>query len=439
MRIVMIIDQRITYGRKFLLSLLVALLSIALNAQNDTAMKSKKFTSIVDPGAGYISAGYSYGLTPFTMIDSAVGGYFIVEGNQLFSVKNAPINISGRYTTLKNVSGLNNNVRVSFDANTYKEQLKQRAKAKALSYKDSILNVRNLEQQYTKRLYYLQYLNSLPADQYNNKVARPAINDSLNIHSSDSLTALPSILKNELPELSLPQGEGYKEELNTIITQQRHVLDSIRNLRTQFQLLQSKADSIAALKSGEINPDISSKLSAIRALEVGLCYPMHSPLSLYGIPLRGVNAEFETQKVYFSVAAGRTISNLLFTNDLLQHNLNNVQNLYNFFDFNNAVAGRTIAAVRLGAGAKDKSHVHVGFLWGRGLESYWQDSTHVLNTSALEQNLVADIDVSFTFAKNHSINVNFAKSVLNNLNGSPEDDQAQQVKLTDFNYRSHAA
>jgi hypothetical protein len=436
----MINDLALSYVRFFILSLSATLICIDLNSQNDSSMNHEEKSKSYSIGAGYISAGYNYGLTPFSMIDSTVGGYFTLEGNQQVQVLNAPINISGRYTTLKNVSGLNNSIHVSFDVNAYKEQLKQQAKAKALSYKDSILNIRNLEQQYTKQLYYLQYLNSLPEDQYQKKISKPVVADSAMVSAQDSLPNVNPVSAPSIPQLTLPQGPAYKQELNSLIEKQRTILDSIRTLRSQLQVLQVKSDSIADLRNKELEPSVGlPKLSAIRNFEVGLCYPMHSPLSLYGIPLRGINTEFETNKFYFSLAAGRTISNLLFTNDLLQNNLNNVRNLYNFFDFNNPVAGRTIAAVRLGAGRKENSHVHFGFLWGKGLESYWQDSTTALNTQAVEQNLVADIEAAFNIATNHQISFNYAKSVLKSSLNENENNSETAQKLTDVNYRSHAA
>ena len=429
-----------------LLLLTVALNTIDSFAQSDTTMNLENTNrKLITAGAGYLTAGYQYGLTPYAMMDSTVGGFFSIEGNQQVNIASAPINISGRYSTLRNVTGLNNSIHVSFDAAAYKEQLRQRAKQKAVSYKDSIVNMQSLEQKYTQRLYYLQYLNTLSPEQYKKKFpqqpALPGV-DSLqpNIPKTDSLVPDVQVPKYALPSLSLPTGEGYKDSLSTIIEQQRMLLDSIRNVRSRFEKLQHLTDSISAMKNGEL-PSAGQLpwLSRVRSFEAGLCYPMLSPFSLYGIPLRGFVTEVETGKMYFAASAGKTISNLMFTQSLLENNISNARNLYNFFDFTNVESGRTVAAVRVGAGQKDGNHIIAGLLWGKGLQSYWQDSSVTLNTAETEQNVVADIDASFRLGKIHQFSFNYAKSVIRNTNTAIENDTSGQPRLTDPGYRSHAA
>lgn len=400
-------------------------------------------------GQGYLNAGYTYGLSPLMVRDSSATGYFRLEGNQQVSVRGIPFSVTGYYSSLKNVTGLNNSIRVSFDAAAYREKLKNQLKEKTLQLGDSIKQLQASAQQYEKQLYYLKYLQTLNPDQYKRRLQmdRPKLPadtlQSIIPPNTDSLKPdLPKVQQPavSLPAFTLPQGENYRDSLNRLVTAQQEKLNSVTMLIAQLKTQVHRADSL--LRDPKV-PSASLPgnrfFTSVQNLQIGMCYPSFSPFLLSGIPLRGFSMELERNNYYFAAAAGKTISNLLFTPDLVQQNLNNVRNLYNFFDFNSVESGRNIAAVKAGRGKKDGTHLFAGLLYGKGLESYWLDSSATaLNTEQQEKNWVAEIDARFDISPNHHIGLNYAKSVVKQISADPELEATQQLNWLDTRYRSNA-
>ncbi|MEO5645222.1 MAG: hypothetical protein ABIS12_18010 [Bacteroidia bacterium] len=364
------------------------------------------------------------------------------------NVKTLPFNVSGYYTSLHNVTGLNNSIRISFDAQAYKERLKNKTHIPTDGLKDSLGNLNSVKQKYTQRLYYLKYLQTLSPQQYQHQLQQGK--DKLSTSAKDSLEAVATdgdslkILKYKkpnfsLPQIKLPEGENYKETLNDLVNQQQSRIDSLNLVYKNIQQKITTADSLNQSLAAPLNSRGSKFFSNVQSLQIGLCYPSISPFLLSGIPLRGFSMEVERKGFYYAIAAGKTISNMLLTQNVIQNNLDNYRNLYNFFDFNNVQSGRNIVAIKAGRGTKNGTHLFAGLLYGKGLESYWQDSSYS-SPSALqsERNWVAEIDGRFDINKNHSVLLNYAKSVIKPINSDPENAETTNLAWLNFHYRSNA-
>jgi hypothetical protein len=406
--------------------------------------------SLVHLGPGFVKTGYSYGLTPFTYDYSGATGYFTGEFQTQVNVKNVPLAVSGYYTSLKNVTGLNNYLRVSFDAEAYKQRMKSKVIPDPQKIKDSLNQSLDVQQKLQQRIAYLEYLQSLSPEQYQHQLElaekQQAIQDSIESAKQSAIDSASGIIPTQssipefsLPTIDLPSAENYKNQLGGYIERYRQQSDSIKN---SAQLYQQKINTIDSLR--QLTPQMPTGagtpfFNSVQSLQVGLCYPMWSPLMLSGISIRGVNLEFERGGYYFGFAAGKTISNLMFSPSVIQNNLNNVRNLYNFFDFNNVESGRSIAAMRVGRGTKNGDHIFVGLLYGKGLDSYWQDSLTPQVSGEQERNWVAEVDAQYQIAANHSLQFNYAKSIVKAINADPEVSQTSQTKWLSAAYRSHAA
>ncbi|HEU4717371.1 MAG TPA: hypothetical protein VFU15_06050, partial [Bacteroidia bacterium] len=363
-------------------------------------------------------------------------------------VKNVPLSVTGYYTTLQNAGGLKNSVRVSFDAQAYRQHLRQNCRVSTGRLQDSLAGLAHVTQKYQQHLLYLKYLQSLSPEQYRKQLDlshQRAYEDSLksaHAHLPDSVkaeipstTVLPSV-----PVFRLPSGEHYKDSLESLITRQQNLIDSVSSVVAVLKKQIAHTDSLLNdVRTPSASLPGNPFLSKVQTLSIGLCYPSFSPFLLSGVPLRGCQVEMQSGKNYFAAAAGKTVSNLMLSPDLIRNNLNSVRNLYNFFDFNQLASGRSIAAVKAGRGTKEGTHLFAGLLFGKGLESYWPDSvSSMLNTGRQEKNLVADIDAKFVFSPSQSISIDYAKSVILPALSHSEDSVSQNVKWLDYHYRSHA-
>lgn len=425
----------------------VAASQVAPENSSDTTQQLKRAFPLI--GSGEIHAGYYYGLTPFISSTAGPVGYFQGDLHMQLNVKSLPFNVTGYYTSLHNVTGLNNSIRISFDAQAYKERLKNKTHISTDALKDSLNKLSDVKQKYAQRLSYLKYLQTLSPEQYKNRLEV----DKLSSSKKDSLDAIvqgkkdslqskkPHINKPEfsLPKISLPEGEGYKDSLNTIVNEYQSRLDSLNLFTKKVQQQINTADSLNKNPLPAVNMPGSNFFSHVQTLEIGLCYPSLSPFLLGGIPLRGFSMEVERKGFYYAIAAGKTISNLLLTQNVIQNNLNNYRNLYNFFDFNNVQSGRSIAAIKMGRGTKNGTHLFAGLLYGKGLESYWQDSSYSSPAIAQsEKNWVAELDGRFDINKNHSLLINYAKSVIKPISPDPENTETSNLSWLNFRYRSNA-
>jgi hypothetical protein len=400
-------------------------------------------------GNGEVHAGYYYGLTPFISSFDGPIGYFQGDLNMQVNVKTLPFNVTGYYTSLHNVTGLNNSIHISFDSQVYKERLKNKAHIPTDGLKDSLNNLSAAKQKYTQRLYYLKYLQTLSPEQYQRRLEidklEAAAKDSMDAiaaENEDSLNEKKTDYKKpdfSLPQIQLPEGDNYKDSLNDIVNQQQEKLDSLNSFAKTIQQKINTADSLNRSSLPAADLPGAGFFSKVKTLQFGMCYPSLSPFLLSGIPLRGFSMEIERKGFYYAIAAGKTISNLLLTQNIIQDNLNNYRNLYNFFDFNNVQSGRSIVAIKAGRGAKDGTHLFAGLLYGRGLESYWQDSlAPPLNAAQSEKNWVAEIDGRFDLGKNHSLLLNYAKSVIKPISSDLENAETANLSWLNYKYRSNA-
>jgi hypothetical protein len=121
--------------------------------------------------------------------------------------------------------------------------------------------------------------------------------------------------------------------------------------------------------------------------------------------------------LYFAFAHGKTINNLLYTNNLVNNQLSNIQNLYNFFDFGNVASGRRITAIRAGFGKKEGTHIYIGYLYGYGMQSYSLE-----NTTEKEYNHVVELDAKLKISDQHQLSFQYGRSLLQ-LSGVSQTDE----------------
>jgi hypothetical protein len=432
------------------------LISNNKNRLSSTSFKKqlKKQLNQLKP-TGTISVGYEYGVLPFVFGDNYPTGGFKTEGNVSFMLLNVPLEFTYYYTDIKNIVGLNNYFRLSYDADRYKKLLSEK-----LGKKDELLNteltgLQKEQQGIAQKLEFLKFMQSYPTYELpkvsplSNTGYTPQI-DSLNSselsnggfnnpYSSYSLNDTSSYFD------SLRQLNNYSQKQDSITnlygqykTKYDSVNREIENVKSKLEQLKSFSNKPSGLPQTS-NPFISkfqNALSCIKKFEIGLCNPNYSTFLLNNIPLQGINAEFQKGDKFFAISYGTTINNLLFNTNTLQGAIQTGRNLYNYFDFSNLEAGRKILCLKGGIGEKEGTHLYLGGLVGKGKTDYLLPALDP-HLSSNESNVVLELDARYKFSEYLSADLIFGKSSV-----AEQDLTMQQISKSIneifSNYRSNA-
>lgn len=426
--------------------------------RSDSSERRKAFRKLIPSTYGNVSAGYEYGVVPFAQNQTSPIGYYSTQGTLGVKALGLPLTANFYYSSLKNISGLNNYFRVSFDPQKYKEDLQQNSLKRLENEKRKLTELTNAQQTLQQKITYQEILlKNYPAKEFLTAQIQKYINRSNSYKSNlnaDSLSNLAADKKNTLtdsvPQINKPQYtlsnpyadsvKWLKEKLqkyDSITGTLKKYKDAYENVKKQEHAIRNKIafleDPQQALKDN--NPflnKVETFLSGVKSLDIGLCYPNYSTFLVNGSTIKGINVEWE-KKFYFAFTYGKTINTLLTTNNLIQNQLQTGRNLYNFFDFNNVKDTRKILALKFGIGKKESNHLHLGFLYGYGLSSYLNPAL-----SGTEKNFVFELDGKYFLNRSNSLDLVYGKSALYQTGAADAgDDSPGRYLFT--NFRSNAA
>jgi hypothetical protein len=392
---------------------------------------------------GNVSVGYDYGVVPFTTSTTFPLGFFKAEGNSKVEAFKLPFDLSFYYSDLKSVSGLHNYFRLSFDAKTYQDNIKQQESGAIEKQKAKLGDLYKERQDLEKKLYYLKsmpdpsvYEKGLSSFDYAGMVKAPSLpkqalnlpkdslkfsKDSLatpNMGGTDSLAKIRAKEKHEADSTAaaLKVYEHRYDSIQRVISKYEKDRDQVEwDIMYAKKVIHALEDP-NQIMSKEAAPYISKAngmLMSVRKFEIGLCYPNNSTFLINGAAIKGVNLEMENSNFFFAFTYGKTLSTLVYTNNVVQNTLSNTQNLYNFFDFNNVTGSRRVTSVKFGPGKKDETHLHVGILYGVGSSNYPFDLNPVMPQGyKYEKNYVIELDGKIVLTKNNVLDLVYGKSSL---------------------------
>jgi hypothetical protein len=400
--------------------------------------------------SGNIGLGYDYGVIPFAGNINIPDGFYKVEGNAGFEVLKFPVNALFYYSTIHNISGMNNYFRLSYDVNKYKEKLKSGVADSLKNLSKSLENLYKIKQIATQKKMYLESMVENKQYQLQSGILK-GYKERINRTENDSIEISGLGGKMQFPDSIQNKGDENKSNVSDIITQKEKMLnDSIafyEAMTAKSDSMKKKADEygndikkyeekIAKIKSTieelkkvqSLNPSFVSNsdyfpkykkiLLAVKKFEIGLCNPNYSTFLVNGSTLRGVNIEMEKPEGYFAFTYGKTINTLLINNNVLQNNLLKMQNMLNFFDFNDVSQGRRITVFKFGYGKKESTHLHAGILYGAGLTSYMDSISDLNIAQSRERNYVIELDGRVVINSNNTVDIVYAKSSVQEANQS---------------------
>ena len=406
-----------------------------------------------------MSLGYDYGFLPYTVNMPSPASAIKTEGRLAADIFNIPVNITYFYSSQKNLIGLNNYFRISYDADSYKEGLSNKLNGNLDSYKSRLGDLGSQRQTLLQKMAYTDYLSSISPDKWpldttgksklatlpgvkldtsgsgvkipNLDTAGKAKNNKY-YQNADSLAQRAVLYKNKADSV-VKVYESYKKQYTTLD-------DSIKRVQSKIQELESLVNggSASYLNKLPYFNKIQNFLSGIKKMDIGLCYPAYSTFLANNIPVRGINLEYQKNNRFFAFTYGTTVNTLLFNSKSVDRVLQNVKNSYNYFDANNLSAGRKILSAKFGIGEKDGDHLFVGFLLGKGYTTYSPPNSNDITSQPVESNLVLEADIRKKLLKNSSLDVVLGKSSLEqqDMNMATLQNEAKELFS---HYRSYAA
>jgi len=425
-------------ARHICLSTFLLTIPLSLSGQNNNESSQKKRTLKIK-SSGSIALGYNYGIIPFAQNISVPSGYFKADGNINLQIRSLPFSAAFFYTDLKNVNGLNNYFRVSFDVQSYLSDLQQR---KSKTKEEYVKKIPDLNKQYQLLQQKIAFLNHVDGniEHYFNLPDSSALNlpDSVSYGYSlqvpGSISIDSSVYENNLQEFK----DSISLKKQNLVSESEQLLNQIQEYKNLISGIENPSDS---LKYDTLiyKNRFERFFSHVQKLDIGMCYPSHSTFLINNIPLKGINFEYVQNKKFFAFSAGTTINNLLFTNNIIQNNLQNTQNLFNFFDFNNPVNGRRIISAKAGFGDKNEDHLFFGALYGTGMQSYYYDTLQnsASSSNQKEHNVVIEIDGKLKPKKWLELDMIYGKSSVRPLADETDTINSSLTQLFSP-FRSHA-
>lgn len=382
---------------------------------------------------GQITTSYSYGLNTI-YIDSnrSVGSIFNTHGDLNSTLFKIPLNISFNYSTLKIPLGTTNYFRASYDKNKMNqiqvdnlnnildnmEDQEQKFKTKKGELLGTMglmeVNLDKLKNLIEKesQIYLTEYEKkckkdlSLDLDTTNVKLDFEKINTS----KLDSLNSRIIKLKNYQDSLQNMYSKivNTKQKVDSLLTK----VENAKN--TYSQLLNDQVDNTNFDHSFKSK---SGFLNKINSLDVGLSYPKTTGLSNQNVPIKGINIEFQFNKIYLAIASGLTLNNWMFSVNEIQNQLNFNQNVFNQFDFQRIKNNGWRTTVKSGYGSPGTTHALIGINYLTPLD--FLSSNHSgFNTQ--KQSAAIELDLAYlpTFYKGGKLEVVYGKTSANQSNDS---------------------
>lgn len=401
----------------------------------------KKQVKAIQPH-GTISIGYEYGVLPFVAGDNYPSGGFKTEGNVSFSLIGLPLDFTYYYTNIKNVVGLNNYFRLSYDSERYKDQLADKLDIKNQSSKQLLTKMLLDQKQMLKKMEYLKFMERFP----DYSVPSANIDTSLLTNYTNGLPALPDSLNTNILPKELMDSTNYFTKKNAYTSELNSYMQLYDSTNNEIAMLKQRIDQIENFQNSPpqfANPYLSKAqqiLSSVKKFEIGLCHPTYSTFLTNNIPVQGINLEYSRNNNFLAFTYGTTVNNLLFNTNTIQGTIQTGRNLYNYFDFGNLDGGRKIISLKAGFGNKDESHLYAGFLLGKGRADYltFMSADYSSSDYSKESNVVVELDAKYKFSEKLSADIIIGKSSL-------KDGDLTMNQITSSldeifsNFRSYAA
>jgi len=337
------------------------------------------------------------------------------------TIKNIPLNLSGRFSTEKFISGKPTFFRLSYDGYRRKGIDKRNWEGELIHTNEELNKYQDSLHKIEGQIAYWQ----LKKDQLENGTIPqfpnlPSIKQP-ELNLPDSASAIPKACsKLKLPGVELPNASNPKmDSINELLA----------NLNQNYSSVSKMKDSLTELKQAYTNKINSvdykmphSILGGIDKLDLGLTSMSGGSMSNNTIPIQGIRVKGKYLRSFYDIAAGTTVPNRLFSNSVFDQVTNNTQNIFNLNQLYTVNSSRFISSLIVGYGNQEKNSVSIeNYYNGRELKDIFSN-THT------GTNLISNLSGTWSFTDKWQWNASIGKTFA--LNDSTKHTLEQDLAIS---------
>lgn len=214
------------------------------------------------------------------------------------------------------------------------------------------------------------------------------------------------------------------DSLNELLNDTQSELENVQGVITD--MLQIRSNRMPSPDDQLGHSTTGGFLSSIRKFELGNITPTGSSFLLNGTTMQGFSYQYLSRSLFISLDAGRSFDDTWSTRDQSSIRLRRLQETI-FLQDGREFGPKKLASVRVGIGAPESTHFHVGILRGS------RDMDGLITQSGAELqrqlNHVVEIDGAVEVAKGHSARLAIARSVVSDPSRSRDEDSPLQAAL----------
>ncbi|MFT3884713.1 MAG: hypothetical protein QM724_04575 [Flavobacteriales bacterium] len=373
---------------------------------------SWKDTLRISKTHGQVEVGGIAGAIPYTTSGPGSWNAF-GKGMVGFELAGIPLQVLWDVGTDVPVRGQRNSIRLVFD----RKQIDQRSRwadagglMRQQAIVDSLKAIRGAA--------YRQWRGTLARlEGMRGKAAIPdhVPHDTLTIPELPRMVEMPEGLsltqvQASMPALPTVDGQAYRDSLTRLASEQSERLQSLDDRIAKAEREQQRQ---AALVRGAKGGVVRKFLLGIDHLDIGSCSPSSSEFLINGITFQGISFAYAQHDIYVSFDHGRSFDDAWRNADGMAWHLQALQQSLFLADTRD-LNPRALTAVRVGLGAPDRSHFHVGYLHGEREAlpgGYFMPPV----PGGRQRNDVLEVDAGVAVTQQHLVRFIMARSVSSGL------------------------
>lgn len=224
---------------------------------------------------------------------------------------------------------------------------------------------------------------------------------------------------------------GKADSLRAILSRERQELERLDGLVGRQRMHAQRMQAVMQAKKAESGV-IGKFIQGVKRLELGTCSPTSSEFLINSLNFQGVSFEYQRKGVYVAFDKGRSFDDAWLDSNPVDSKLRALQQSF-FISEARELDARKLTALKVGVGARDATHFHIGYLKGTrpGLHGAYLPP----GQAPTLHNHVVEADMGYAIGKEHLLRLTLGRSVA----GTNESTGAGGSQVGDLFSRNQGA
>jgi hypothetical protein len=368
---------------------------------------------------GTVYLGFFYGVPPYTLGSTPGFGAF-GKGEVSMIALGLPVLFQFDLGTDTPLRGQRNRMKLSIDRQRLTEQFRKEDRAELERVRDQLSAAREQRSMEYRRLHAAA---PAPTELFVDTVGSGATSLETEIPDTSQLNVPTAMFASDSTELAsatmdadtlVQHQEGLS--LNGAPRKLDETLPSIdantdpEGVNKRIADLEREESRLTALlTASRVSGFLPRLLQGVRSFEIGICTPRHSTYLINGTSITGISAEIAANDLYLAFDHGKSYDDAWRDMTRTDDQLRALQQTF-FFQDAEDLNPRRLTAVKVGFGLPERTHVHVGYLYGKR-NAVPMGLTTMDIGSEPEENQVIELDAGVEVAKGHGFRLQIGRSV----------------------------